>query len=653
MYPRQLFRSILTNNLHFYQCYQSTTTKLWKPLTTTRYLHLVPSNFAKIYMDRENLHAHQVLEESLKPYQIFATDVRLHPDSKSIELQEIVKCLPENASTSEVFAQFQRVCEYCHNTNSLISNNAFTAFVQQFCDRIHLLSDEELRGSLKALTLLPQEENVRVQNFVELWNILDIECCRRIEKWSTDELLLVCDAWYSLNLARICEYVWEALRKLGRKVIKMQPSQLVQTMFFCNIMRRTVFDMFDFEVNLAKCAKDMTLGELGVMSMGFFKTQTPIRNPELINYIYERLMQELDTVDEITFVAILKALRYSSKLPQVDIMMKLLDKISAEKFDDMNLLTSLHVALLGCELQCCHEEIVEKILNKFHNEMSNTRLKDLERISLAVALFNIKTPNKIEDLLCQKILESLKGRIDEIMKHPKCFTNCLHYLTLRGFYDKEMLSVALDRRFLKHAVGSSLAISREIFNLDTFVKVNLANDNYEGNQLADKYRKTMGKMLTHYIPDNNPKYKLNATDRILLQMKEITAGFLPHCQLKHILPNYERADVVICYDRVKRKSLPLSPTCPEDYNGIILTREQLLGDKLHEDIETVAFIIAGWNNVIRGKNRHTGLFDMKLKQLELLGHKSVVIYWHEWRELETRQDRINFVKRRLSSVINL
>ncbi|XP_073832851.1 FAST kinase domain-containing protein 5, mitochondrial isoform X2 [Musca autumnalis] len=648
MFPRHLLKSIFTNNLRFQQCHRITT-----PLIVARGMHLAPLNFAKMYMDRENLHAHQVLEDSLKPYQIFPTAITLSKDLSSFELHEVVKCLPENASTTEIFQHFQRVCHYCHKTNTLISNNALTAFVQQFCDRIHLLSDDQLKESLKALTMLPQEETVREQNFVELWNILDIECCRRIEKWSTDELLMVCDAWYALNLARICEYVWEALRKLGRKVIKMQPSQLVQTMFFCNVMRRTVFDMFDFEVNLAKCAKDMTLGELGVMSMGFFKTQTPIRNPELVNYIYERLMNELDTVDEITFVAILKVLRYSSKLPQVDIMMKLLDKISKEKFDDMNLLTSLHVALLGCELQCCHEEIIEKILNKFHSEMSNTRLKDLERISLAVALFNIKTPNKIEDLLCQTILDSLKERIDEIMKHPKCFTNCLHFLSLRGFYDKEMLSVALDRRFLKHAVGSSLAVSREVFNLDTFVKVNLANDNYVGNQLADKYRKTMGKMLTHYIPDNNPKYKLNATDRILLQMKEMTAGFLPHCELKHILPNYERADVVICYNRLNRKTVPLAETCPEDYSGIILTREQLLGDKLHKDIETVALIIAGWNNVVRGKDRHTGLFDMKLKQLEILGHKPVVIYWHEWRALETRQDRIQFVKRRLSSVIKI
>ncbi|TMW40894.1 hypothetical protein DOY81_014027, partial [Sarcophaga bullata] len=74
---------------------------------------------------------------------------------------------------------------------------------------------------------------------------------------------------------------------------------------------------------------------------------------------------------------------------------------------------------------------------------------------------------------------------------------------------------------------------------------------------------------------------------------------------------------------------------PENYSGVILTRDLLLGSLENKtDIDTVVVIIVGWNNVVRNKNRHTGLFDMKLKQLELLGHKYVLIYWHEWRSLE-------------------
>lgn len=188
-----------------------------------------------------------------------------------------------------------------------------------------------------------------------------------------------------------------------------------------------------------------------------------------------------------------------------------------------------------------------------------------------------------------------------------------------------MLSSALERNFLRHAVGSNIALSREIFHLDTFVKVNLSKEGYEGAQLPDKIRKTMGKMLTHYIPERNPKNKLNATDNILLQIKEITDGFLPHNQFKHILPNYDRSDVVICYDRKQKKSLEISNECPENYSGVILTRDLLLGDNYRSEVDTIAIVVAGWNNLVRGKDRHTGLFDMKLKQLELLKHKYAVV----------------------------
>ncbi|XP_023307598.2 FAST kinase domain-containing protein 5, mitochondrial [Lucilia cuprina] len=644
---RNIAKSVLLNNTKV--LYQLKTQKCLQQ--TNKLFHAAAGLKAKLFMDRENMHAHQVLESSLKTYQILEEYKDIVPASSLSA--DILKPNVENVSIQQLFDSFKFLCCYCQQSNTLISQPQFNSFVSLYCDKIHLLSDEQLKDSLRLLAVLPPEQSVRSANFVELWNTLDIECCRRIEIWKTDDLLLVCDAWYKLNLARICEFVWEALRKLGRKVLKMPPNQLVQTMFLCNIMRRSVFDMFDFEVNLAKCANEMSMAELGVMSMGFFKTQTPIRNQELLKYMYQRLMDELHTVDDITFVSILKILRYSSKLPQADIMMQLLDKICHEKLDSMNLLTCLHVALLGCELQCCHDEIIEKIMHKFYKQLDATRLKDLERISLVIALFNIHTPSKIEEQLCEKILQSLHGRIEEILRHPKCFTNCLHFLTLRGYYDKEMLSTTLERKFLRHAVGSNLAMSREIFHLDTFVKVNLLEEGYEGAQLLDKIRKTMGKMLTHYIPERNSKYKLNATDNILLQIKEITDTILPHNELKHILPNYDRSDVVICYDRKQKKSLEISKDCPENYSGIILTRDLLLGANNRNEVDTIAVIVAGWNNVVRGKNRHTGLFDMKLKQLEILGHKYVVFYWHEWRELETHQDRVQFVKRRLSSVINL
>lgn len=62
--------------------------------------------------------------------------------------------------------------------------------------------------------------------------------------------------------------------------------------------------------------------------------------------------------------------------------------------------------------------------------------------------------------------------------------------------------------------------------------------------------------------------------------------------------------------------------------GVILTRSQLLGDLEQPEINTVAIVVAGWNNVVREKDRYTGLFELKLKQLTMLGHRHVVVSFH-------------------------
>lgn len=276
-------------------------------------IHLMKCLAAKKFIDYENTHAHNIMECSPKTYQLFMpvtneiynislTDAIL---SKYGAVEEsVIKAVSQNPD--KVIKDFKTIVHYCKETNTLFSDERFTYFTKHFCSNISELSDEQLLDSLKLCNLLPIEESVRAPNFIEVWNSLDLECCCRMNRWTTDQLLFISDAWYNLRLARICDFVSEALYKLGRKVVKMTPSQLVQTMFMCNVVRRSTFSTIDFETNLTKSAKEMTIDELGVISMGFFKTQTPIHNAEFLDYLYRRVTEELNTVNDITFVAILK-----------------------------------------------------------------------------------------------------------------------------------------------------------------------------------------------------------------------------------------------------------------------------------------------------------------------------------------------------------
>ncbi|KAM8720716.1 hypothetical protein ACLKA7_006712 [Drosophila subpalustris] len=613
-----------------------------------RSIRTAPTMPARVFLDSENRYAHSILSGSLKPYQIARAMEWLDTAAVAAGTPQRVLQPRGNSEASELYADLQQLVQHCRQSETQISDERFNPFVRVYCEQLHRLNDEQLLGSLRCLQQLPTPESTKSANYMELWNTLDIECCRRIDRWSSAQLLLVSDAWYQLGLARIGEFVWLALRKIGRKIRKLPPEQLVQSMFLCNLLRRPVFEMFDFEWNLANCVQEMTLQELGVMAMGFFKTQTPIRNPELLQHIYTRLEAQLDSVEDITLVALLKVLRYSSKLPQVDALQHLLVALQPQ-VDRVSLLTCLHMALLGCELQTCNDELVERILLRFEHELDAARLKDIERICLVIALFNLSTGSGVETRLVQRLPELLRQRIPEILRYPRCYSNCLQFLSMRNVCDVELLGVALDPRFVRHVYRSGMP-GREYFHLDSFAQ--LLGSEYKGSFLTEKQRQQMGKLYTQYIPDAN--YKLNKTDRILLEIRDALGSLLRSTiTAKHLLPHYDRSDLVICYDQQQHCVIPLDASCPADYSGVLLTRQHLLGAKEAPHVDTLVIVVAGWNNVIRDNQRHTGQFAMKLKQLQQLGHKPVVIYWHEWRELETSTDRQNFLKRRLRQAANI
>lgn len=282
-----------------------------KTWTNTRQIHVIGNLAAKKFVDHENTHAHNIMQSSTKSYQLFLPlPHRRHDIALTDALLKVYDTMDDDAkqtrSLEEVLSDYKSIVYYCKETNTLFSDGRFSNFAKYFCRVVYELSDEQLLETLQLWELLPIEENVRVSNFIDVWNSLDLVCCNRIHRWKVNELLLFCDVWYNLRLARICDFVPEAVYKLGRKVVKMTPSQLVQTMFMCNVLRRSTFSSIDFEQNLIKTAKELSIDELGVMSMGFFKTQTPIHNKEFLTYLYQRLRQELDTVTDITFVSILK-----------------------------------------------------------------------------------------------------------------------------------------------------------------------------------------------------------------------------------------------------------------------------------------------------------------------------------------------------------
>lgn len=277
-------------------------------LLNHRRLHVTSFYQAKVFVDRENSHAHEVLATSPK-YNIFK-EIEISPISQTPENDLLTLLQPSEVTPSTVINDFQFIASYCNNTGTCISEDRFDKFVDNFTSNCHKFTESQVIEALGLFTLLPKTESVRTKNFLELWSALDIICVERADEWDINTQLRVADAWYALNLAKLSEYVWLIMKKAGRRIRKLSPAQLVHVMFFCNVTRKPVLgEMIDFEMNLKEVVDQLTIDEIAVMSMGFFKTKTPLRDVGFIDYLYKRLTLEISTVGDISLVSLLKILR--------------------------------------------------------------------------------------------------------------------------------------------------------------------------------------------------------------------------------------------------------------------------------------------------------------------------------------------------------
>lgn len=64
--------------------------------------------------------------------------------------------------------------------------------------------------------------------------------------------------------------------------------------------------MRDYEYNMEKYITHMTMEEIGIFALAFFKTKTSILNQKLLVYTMNRVVEEIDSIHQITLTAIAK-----------------------------------------------------------------------------------------------------------------------------------------------------------------------------------------------------------------------------------------------------------------------------------------------------------------------------------------------------------
>ncbi|XP_068627942.1 FAST kinase domain-containing protein 5, mitochondrial-like [Battus philenor] len=585
----------------------------------------------KMYVENENKYAYSIMENNG-----YVKKLDIGKEKNILPKHSLQYLLSENWSLKtpkEIFETFSILGTLCSEQKLCISDKMFDDFIDILTDNLTNGSDSELQSIFYSLLNWPEVKSITTRNYIEVWVALDEECLRRIKGWSFDEMLNFLSLYYMLNIIRASDFSFKCLLKLSAKAKHLTPSQLVRTMFFIGVRRNSPEDIHNLEVQINNCFNQFTIDELAIISMGFFKSKTPIRNIAMVENIINKIHENSTTIHEISLAALLKVVRYSMKYTKDDKVYILLDRLLNE-VPRLSVLCNVHIALLASSTLTFHEGCLNAIANKVNASLSQSRIKDLERLALTFATFNYKPPCK--DIFLNMVNELKKPeRENECSLHGRAFACCIAYLTLLDIYDKDLIKIVFNPVFLEKTYGKyCVAYGREILTLNNRVKIFCKDNNI--NLLTEKQTVLMTKKYTDYVPNENYKKQYNFSEKILLDVLNILKESRgnEYVAAGHILSHHQRGDIILCNDE-KGSAIPVQSVFNKRCFGLLWTPP--------DDYKWIVLIIGGRNALIHNTNLPSGPFSSKINELKALGFYPGLVTWEDLSKCETKEAKLKYI----------
>ncbi|KAL3271081.1 hypothetical protein HHI36_021580 [Cryptolaemus montrouzieri] len=570
---------------------------------------------------------------------IFKTPLNLCLSSSKIPevrtLEEFENVLNRNyklnsgCSATDILNGFKAVKNFCNSNQIKISDERFDNLVDGLMDHCEKLSDDEILELLTCLTEFPQCYNYQDHNFHDVWSCLDDISRERTAERDMEYLFKIAETWYKLHLGKMSDFIYNLIDMGARKAKKLSKDHIVKMFFFINVCRRIPVP-FQFEEALAKYVKELTIDELGIVALGYFKSMSKIKITDIVLAMMEAVKKEASTVNQITLAALLKVIRFSKPGQMIPELNQMLDSLVGQ-IDRLSPQCCLHIAIIGSSLNHFHKPTMEKSIQKFLNLMDDVeqvRLKDLERIVCAATIVDFR-PNVSPDLLERVMVEIHKDqRQGELSRFPRILPNILHYLSIWNLYSHDLMDRVLDMEYIVQTYGKGIgAIHPDILSLDCCIDLECSS--YKGNRLPPKIRYKLAKWVMETTPSIKQYAKLTAYDKLYLDaMNRIISvvGDEKAVKTDHVAPHFSRADILLCKDKASNKFI--EPPGLQRY---------VLGDLKYalEDpnLTWYAVIVVGWNNTIRCTSLPVGLLTMKQRHLRKLGYHPRLVIWNQYLNL--------------------
>ncbi|XP_047989383.1 uncharacterized protein LOC125228756 [Leguminivora glycinivorella] len=588
----------------------------------------------KMFMEHENLYAYSIMENNGYVAKL-KSEVETVPVPKD-KFNHVVQQDWYKKSPQDLFALLPTLGKYCMEHNLCISNKIFDGFIDNLTDNIKHATDEELKGLFHSLANWPETESIRTRNYIEVWAALDDECLKRHRDWSVDQMLSFLSLFYLLNVTRASDYCTKSLQRITNKVQQLTPQQLVQTMFYISANRKSPHDMHNLEVHLENNFAEFSLDELAIMSMGFFKSKTPIRNMALIEKIIDKIVEQSSNVHEVSLAALLKVIRYSMKSDENSKIYDLLETLQHEA-PRLSIMCKVHIALVGTATLTLHKQCLSKIAESVINSMSQARIKDLERLVFTFGTFNHRPDTK--ECFFKKVTDELRTveRQAEIRRFGRSYACTVSFLGMLNIYPVDLMDNVLSPEFLLNTYGKYCQnYGKEILTIQNSRDIHYANET-QMNSLPTKQITILAKKYTDFCPSETFPKQYNVSEKLFLDVKRILKekrGGDDYVIGDHVLTHHQRGDIIIC-DNHDGTPLPIANVFSTASFGVLRRRP--------DDNKWTVIIIAGRNGEIKNTGSPTGPFLSKVRDLHVLGYHAALVSWQKYSKLQTAREKSDYL----------
>lgn len=381
-----------------------------------------------------------------------------------------------------------RMLLYLNNSVDKISDNSFQQDGTNVINNLIHGKTNGLRSlNVDQIAALVYNVNTNIlshnkQNLRKVLDLLDVECCFRINTMKPDSILKLLSAFMHVTPNRITDYKFYhyATDNIDRCIKDISEKELLQFMFYIGLQKKTN----KAQVILRKCLRNinkelldkLSVEDLCIVCNSTYRTNTKISNAHLLQKIKQTLNDNLNLMkDPALFVTLLKTVKQNHYEDE-----DLLSTISCTIFFNntvqyYNFTTICYILSLYADYLYYDEELLNLLIERGIEQLKTSsevatknmylteqlRAKDITILLWAMSVlgYSMNDTKIMKDTFLPKIKERVS--IGEYKSRPDMLIDTILYMWMLNYHAIEILPHALTKENIKYVRGKNNLFARK------------------------------------------------------------------------------------------------------------------------------------------------------------------------------------------------